>query len=365
MDIKAGSTTPTVPIAAFTTATGAAVTITSATAGLSLWYRRGVTGAKVPIMPSDLATLETAYAEGGLLVVGGQEHRLDLPVAAAAVGVDTVTWGGEATDITIDGGTANLIGQATTAATTDSAQTAAAAAIAAAAIPAGVVAALGNGSALTEAGGTGDHLTAIPGISGGSGTGSNTIQFEITNSSGTLLENATVTLRLNDILKATGDTLATGRLSGTGLAVATTGSYELSVTCGGYNGYTASLVVTAGVNALVEVELTPLSIPIPVDPNLCTGVLKLIDEDGSPDVGGSASLVITTGPGTDGLSYDISPWTKVADGNGNCIFGSANTGLIRGATYRIYRGSSSRIYAEFTCPTDEDSFSINEVLGKD
>lgn len=114
MDILAGTLTPSVQIAAYTTATGAAATITSATAGLSLWYRRGVTGDKTAISPADLATLATAYAEGGLLVIGGAEHRLDLPVAAAAAGVDRVSWGGEATGITIDGGEANLIGQATT-----------------------------------------------------------------------------------------------------------------------------------------------------------------------------------------------------------------------------------------------------------
>lgn len=114
MDIKAGSADQSVSFAAFTTETGAAVTVTSATAGLSLWYRRGTTGAKTTISPSDLATLITAHADGGILVVGGQEHRLDLPDAAVAAGADSVTWGGEATGITIDGGVANLIGQATT-----------------------------------------------------------------------------------------------------------------------------------------------------------------------------------------------------------------------------------------------------------
>lgn len=116
MQIKAGSTSQCVQFAAYTTATGAPVTITSATAGLSLWYRRGVTGAKVAITPSDLATLATAWAAGGLLVIEGAEHRLDLPDAALAAGVDRVSWGGSATGITIDGGQAELIGQATTAA---------------------------------------------------------------------------------------------------------------------------------------------------------------------------------------------------------------------------------------------------------
>jgi len=115
MDLVAGLADQSVQIAAWTTATGAPVTITEATAGLALWYRRGVAGAKVAITADDLATLETAHADGGLLVIAGAEHRLDLPDAAIAAGVLTVSWGGSATGITIDGGTANLIGQANTA----------------------------------------------------------------------------------------------------------------------------------------------------------------------------------------------------------------------------------------------------------
>jgi hypothetical protein len=108
MELVAGLADQSVQFAAWTTATGAPVTVTSATAGLSLWYRRGVAGAKTAISPSDLATLETAHADGGILVIEGAEHRLDLPDAAIAAGVDSVSWGGSATGITIDGGAANL-----------------------------------------------------------------------------------------------------------------------------------------------------------------------------------------------------------------------------------------------------------------
>ena len=144
MDRLAGSTDQSVSFAAWTTATGAAVTVTSATAGLSLWYRRGSTGAKTAISPSDLATLETAHADGGILVVQDQEHRLDLPDAAFAAGVDYLEWGGSATGITIDGGSCNLIGQATTGSvgaplTSVQTQAAAAAAIAAADLFAAIV----------------------------------------------------------------------------------------------------------------------------------------------------------------------------------------------------------------------------------
>lgn len=115
MDLKAGLAAQSVSFAAWTTATGAPVTVTSATAGLSLWYRRGVAGAKVAISVADLATLETAWASGKILVIEGANHRLDLPDLAIAAGVLSVEWGGTATGITIDGGVANLIGQANSA----------------------------------------------------------------------------------------------------------------------------------------------------------------------------------------------------------------------------------------------------------
>jgi hypothetical protein len=119
MDIKAGLAGRSVNFGAWTTATGAPVTITPATTGLSLWYRRGVVGAKVAISPVafDPVALTTAWTSGGILVIEGAEHRLDLPDAAIAAeaGVLTVSWGGSATGITIDGGTANLIGQENTA----------------------------------------------------------------------------------------------------------------------------------------------------------------------------------------------------------------------------------------------------------
>jgi hypothetical protein len=136
MDRLAGSTDQSVSFAAFTTATGAAVTVTSATAGLSLWYRRGNVGAKTAITPSNLAAINSAHADGGLIVIEGQDHRLDLPDAAFAAGVDYLEWGGSATGITIDGGNCNLIGQPTTGSvgtplTSAQTQAAAAAAIAA------------------------------------------------------------------------------------------------------------------------------------------------------------------------------------------------------------------------------------------
>jgi hypothetical protein len=146
MELVQGLADQSVSFAAWTTATGAPVTVTSTTAGLSLWYRRGVVGAKVAITPiGDLATLETTHTDKAILVVEGAEHRLDLPDAATAAGVDSIQWGGTATGIMIDGGVANL----RLAQSGDS------------------YAYLGTnlgalGANATEAGGTGDQLTELP-----------------------------------------------------------------------------------------------------------------------------------------------------------------------------------------------------------
>jgi len=121
MDLKAGLINQSVTFAAWTTATGAPVTVTKDTAGLSLWYRCGVAGLKIPLTLvttpalNNLATLDAAHTDAGILVIEGAEHRFDLPDAATTAGPLTVSWGGSATGITIDGGTANLIGQANTA----------------------------------------------------------------------------------------------------------------------------------------------------------------------------------------------------------------------------------------------------------
>jgi hypothetical protein len=99
--ITKGATSQSVNIIAYTTATGARATITSASAGLALWYRRQG-AAKVAISASDLSTLADAFSAGGLLVIADGDHRLDVADAAFATGVNQVEIGGSATGITIE-----------------------------------------------------------------------------------------------------------------------------------------------------------------------------------------------------------------------------------------------------------------------
>lgn len=83
--------------------------VNASTTGLSLWYRRGSTGARTTVSPSDLAGITSTHADGGMILISGGEYRLDLPDAAFASGADILQYGGEATDMIIIGGTIKLV----------------------------------------------------------------------------------------------------------------------------------------------------------------------------------------------------------------------------------------------------------------
>lgn len=77
------------------------------TSGIDLWYRREG-GAKVSITEATLASLTTAHADGGFLLVGDGEYRLDLPDAAFATGANYVDVGGTVTGMIVIGGRVRL-----------------------------------------------------------------------------------------------------------------------------------------------------------------------------------------------------------------------------------------------------------------
>lgn len=76
--------------------------VTSATAGLALWYRRE--GADlVGLTEDDLAALDDAHADGKMLHIDDGYYRVDIPDAAFAAGVRGVQIGGAATDMVVFG----------------------------------------------------------------------------------------------------------------------------------------------------------------------------------------------------------------------------------------------------------------------
>jgi hypothetical protein len=83
---------------------GAAVTLTSASAALAVYYQRWIKGVRLSeteVTPiTDLASVGAAHSDGGLIHDADGSHRLDLPDAAFATGTDEVRLRITATDIT-------------------------------------------------------------------------------------------------------------------------------------------------------------------------------------------------------------------------------------------------------------------------
>lgn len=106
----AGQADLSVPITFLDSVTGAPETgVTSATAGLEIWYRRE-DGLKVVLASvGDLAALTDAHSDEDLLHVSNGEYRLDLPDAAGAAGKRYVQWGGSATGMVALGGWIDLL----------------------------------------------------------------------------------------------------------------------------------------------------------------------------------------------------------------------------------------------------------------
>ena len=76
--------------------------VTSATAGLDLWYRREG-AAVVSLTESDLSALTDAHSDGGMLHIGNGYYRVDIPDLAFAAGVGGVLIGGTATGMVVIG----------------------------------------------------------------------------------------------------------------------------------------------------------------------------------------------------------------------------------------------------------------------
>lgn len=80
------------------------------TSGIDLWYRReGAT--KTSITEADLATpaLDDPHLDGGFLHIGDGTYRLDLPDAAFATGTNHVDFGGTVTGMVVIGGRVRLV----------------------------------------------------------------------------------------------------------------------------------------------------------------------------------------------------------------------------------------------------------------
>lgn len=199
------------------------------------------------------------------------------------------------------------------------------------------------------------------------GVGPYSVVIEIQNDADdSPIQNASI--RLNDgVSDFTGLTDAYG-LKTFGLFA---GSYSVVVARLGFTSYTGTLVVSA--DATPVIQLTPSgSVTLPTDPLLSTGLMKVLNQFGAAESDVPITVQLTAGPGTAGYAYDTLPWEETSDDNGEVAF----VGLVRGATYKIYRGaapgSSANSFASrsasstgsFVVP-DSSSFNMAEIIGLD
>ena len=192
----------------------------------------------------------------------------------------------------------------------------------------------------------------VDGIVGGTGTGARSVTITVDNGSGVKLENATVRLAEG------GNTYAGGtNVSGVIAFSLDDATYAVTIAKAGH-GFTPTTLVVDGTETITY-SMSVDSISAPPNASTTTGVMTLVDEEGSVEQSVSVSVQIIDGPGTDGIGYDSAIWTETSSALGVVEF----AGIIKGATYKIWRGSSKANVQTFTAPTTGDSFDLAEVIG--
>ena len=149
-------------------------------------------------------------------------------------------------------------------------------------------------------------------------------------------------------------------------------TYSVVVVKTGFTSHVGTLTVSADATPTIQLTATG-AISIPTDPLLSTGVMVTYDEAGNIESGVPITIQMTAGPGTAGYALDTKSRTvNSAASSGLVTF----TGLIRGATYSILRGSdpgaaatsfgsrSSSSPGSFIVPPAA-SFNMTEVIGTD
>ena len=129
------------------------------------------------------------------------------------------------------------------------------------------------------------------------------------------------------------------------------GSYTVSITKGGYS-YAGTTLVVDGTEA-VTYSMTATSIT-PGTGSFTTGFLTAYDETGTAEVGASIYCELTKAPASDtGFSYDSALRTLTSVAGGLVEI----PGLIKGGTYRIWRGTRN------SSPTANNLFLIPTSAG--
>lgn len=107
--IKKGSTDKSVYLRIIDSTDGTPETgVVAATSGLDLWYRREG-GSLVSLTESDLAAVNSAHSDGGIMHIGHGVYRVDLPDAAWATGANDVVVCGTVTGMIVEKVTVPLV----------------------------------------------------------------------------------------------------------------------------------------------------------------------------------------------------------------------------------------------------------------
>lgn len=151
------------------------------------------------------------------------------------------------------------------------------------------------------------------------------------------------------------------------------GTYTVTITKPGYDSEVESLTVS-GVSSDTY-SLDAISVTPPASALVSTGVGLTYDELGQIEPAVPMSVELVSGPGTAGYALDTKQRSTVSDEYGVFEF----TGLIRGATYNLWRGAATgtdeaegftvRAAAstggtQFVVP-NSDTFTLPEVIGYD
>jgi len=160
-------------------------------------------------------------------------------------------------------------------------------------------------------------------------------------------------------------------VDGLALFALTDGDYDVTVVRPGYG--SEYVVVTVSGTSAETIALTESAVTPPASPLVATGTMLVLDELAAIESDVDISLQLTGGPGTAGYALDTKIRTATSDVDGLVEF----AGLIRGATYSVWRGSSTAPSAtspfsvrasgnqSFFVVPNTDTFSISEILGRD
>ena len=192
----------------------------------------------------------------------------------------------------------------------------------------------------------------IDGIAGGSGSGARTVTVTVDDGT-TALENATVRFT-EGVNTYTGSTNASGVI----VFSLDDATYTVSISKAGYT-FTPTTKIVNGTEADTY-SMAAVTITAPPNASTTTGVMTVYDEEGSVESGVTVTVQIIDGPGTAGIGYDSTEWAATSNGSGVVEF----AGIILGARYKIWRGTSKPEAQTFTAPTTGTSFNLTEVIGR-